>query len=147
MEVYRIHDRRFDALSGTGAALRSGRWNPLGVPVIYTSLAYEGILLEVLARVVARGIPAGHAASRIQVPGDCRVEVLAEADWPDWGDRVRSHEIGRDWVDAGRSVALVVPSYVARPWGRNVVLNPRHPDFRAVRVEEVARVTWDTRLF
>ena len=28
MHVYRIHDRRFDALSGEGAALRSGRWNP-----------------------------------------------------------------------------------------------------------------------
>ncbi len=147
MEVYRIHDRRFDALSGVGAALRSGRWNPFGLPVIYTSLAYEGTLLELLARVVARGLPAGHAASRIQVPEACRVEVLAEANWPGWHDRVGSQEIGRDWVDARRSVALVVPSYVARPWGRNVVLNPHHPDFRAVHVAEVVPVTWDTRLF
>lgn len=147
MQVYRIHDRHFDALSGEGAALRSGRWNPHGVPVIYTSLAYEGSLLEVLARVVARAVPAGHVASRIQVPEDCRVEVLAEADWPGWYERSGSHEIGRAWVDSGRSVALVVPSYVARPWGRNVVLNPHHPDFRAVRVEAVVPVTWDTRMF
>ncbi|MCY4574286.1 MAG: RES domain-containing protein [Gemmatimonadetes bacterium] len=147
MEVYRIHDRRFDALSGMGAALRSGRWNPFGVPVVYTSLAYEGTLLEVLARVVARGIPIGHVASRIHVPEDCRVEVLEEADWPGWHDRARSHDIGREWVDSRHSVALVVPSYVARPWGRNVVLNPQHPDFRAVRVAEDIPVTWDTRLF
>ena len=147
MEVYRIHDRRFHALSGMGAALRSGRWNPVGVPVIYTSLAYEGTLLEVMARAVARGAPAGHVASRLEVPGDCGVEILEEADWPGWRDRVRSQEIGRAWVDAGRSVALVVPSYVARPWGRNVVLNPRHPDFGAVRVAEAVAVIWDTRLF
>lgn len=42
---------------------------------------------------------------------------------------------------------MVVPSFAARPWGRNVVLNPRHPDFCSVRVAEVVPATWDTRLF
>lgn len=147
MEVYRIHDERFDPLCGTGAALRSGRWNPFGMPVIYTSLAYRGSMLEVLARAVAHGVRAVHVASRIHLPADCRVEVLQEPDCPDWHDRAHSREIGRAWVDSGRSVALVVPSYAARPWGRNVILNPRHPDFGRIRVADIFGVAWDARAY
>lgn len=86
MDIYRIHDRRFDALSGFGAGARGGRWNPRGVPVVYTSPAYEAMLLE-------------------------------------------------------------VPSHVTQPWGRNVLLNPRHADFDRVRVAEIVDVGWDPRLF
>lgn len=42
---------------------------------------------------------------------------------------------------------MVVPSLVARPWGRNVVLIPDHPDFARVRVAEVVDVRWDPRLY
>lgn len=147
MDVYRIHDRRFDALSGFGAGARGGRWNPRGVPVVYTSPAYEGTLLEVLAHMEASHIPRGHVASRIVLPNRCDVKVLDEVDFPDWSDRTASRKIGRDWVESQRSLALEVPSYVAKPWGRNVLLNPRHADFDRVRVAEVADVGWHPRLF
>lgn len=115
--------------------------------MVYTSAAYEGTMLEMLARVVARGVPAGLVASRILVPGDADVHTFDEAEHPGWGRRVHSHEVGREWVASGRSLALVVPSMVARPWGRNVVLNPAHPDFARVRVAEVVDVRWDPRLY
>jgi len=147
VDVYRIHDRRFHALSGFGAGARGGRWNPRGVPVVYTSPAYEGTLLEVLAHMEASHIPRGHVASRIVLPNRSDVKVLDEVDFPDWSDRTASRGIGRDWVESQRSLALEVPSYVAKPWGRNVLLNPRHADFDRVRVAEVADVGWNPRLF
>ncbi|MDE2782650.1 MAG: RES domain-containing protein [Gemmatimonadota bacterium] len=147
MDVYRIHDRRFHALSGFGANARGGRWNPRGVPVVYTSPAYEGTLLEVLAHMEASHIPRGHVASRIVLPNRCDVKVLDEADFPDWSDRTVSRGIGRDWVESQRSLALEVPSHIAQPWGRNVLLNPRHADFDRVRVAEIADIGWDPRLF
>ena len=147
LEVYRIHHRRFAALSGSGAAVRGGRWNPQGTPVVYSSAAYEGAMLEMLARVVARGVPAGHVASRIVLPVDAAAHTFDETEHPDWRRRVYSHEVGREWVDSKRSLALVVPSLVARPWGRNVVLNPAHPDYVRVRVAEVVDVRWDPRLY
>ena len=147
MDVYRIHDRRFHALSGFGAGVRGGRWNPRGIPVVYTSPAYEGTLLEILAHVEASPIPRGHVASRIDLPVGCEVLDLDEDDYPDWSDRTASRDIGRDWVESRRSLALRVPSHVAQPWGRNVLLNPRHPDFGRVRVVEVVDVGWDPRLF
>jgi len=146
-EVYRIHDRRFPALSGGGAAIRGGRWNPPGIPVVYTSVAYEGTILEMLARVVARGVPTGQVASRIVLPENAAVHTFDETGHPDWRRWRRSHDVGREWVDSGRTFALVVPSLVARPWGRNVVLNPAHPDFARVRVAEVVDVRWDPRLY
>jgi RES domain-containing protein len=41
---------------------------------------------------------------------------------------------------------LVVPSFVARPWGRNVMINPAHADFGRVVVAQVTDVIWDPRL-
>ena len=147
LNLYRIHDPRHDALSGTGAALKGGRWNPRGLPVVYTSSAYEGTMLEILARVVTRRIPQGYVASRIVLPDDCEVERLDGGLFPDWFDWVRSRRIGRGWAVSLRSLALEVPSYVAQPWGRNVLVNPRHADFGRVRVAEVVDVRWDPRMF
>ena len=81
------------------------------------------------------------------LPTDAEVHTFDETEHTDWRRRRRSHELGREWVDSGRSLALVVPSLVARPWGRNVVLNPAHPDFARVRVAEVVDVRWDPRLY
>ncbi len=142
-----MHDRRFHALSGMGAALRGGRWNLQGVPLVYACFSYEGTLLEALARAEIRSVPVGHAASRIVLPEECEVPVLSEEEHPDWHREVRSREIGNSWIDSRRSVALEVPSFVARPWGRNVLLNPSHPDFGRLRVAEVVDVRWDPRLF
>ena len=114
---------------------------------VYTAPAYEGTVLEALARVEIGRMPAGHVASRFVLPPDAEVRTFDETEHPDWRRRVCSHEVGREWVASGRSLALVVPSLAARPWGRNVVLNPAHPDFARARVAEVVDVRWDPRLF
>ena len=142
-----MHDRRFHALSGMGAALRGGRWNLQGVRLVYACFSYESTLLEALARAEIRSVPVGHATSRIVLPEECEVPVLSEEEHPDWHREGRSREIGNSWIDSRRSVALEVPSFVARPWGRNVLLNPSHPDFGRLRVAEVVDVRWDPRLF
>lgn len=115
--------------------------------MVYTSAAYEGTMLEMLAQVVARGVPTGLVASRILLPPDAETHTFDESEHPDWRRRVSSHEVGRRWVASACSLALVVPSLAARPWGRNVVLNPAHPDFARVRVAEVVDVRWDPRLY
>ena len=104
-------------------------------------------MLETLASAEIRSVPVDQVASRIVLPDDSELRVLNEAEHPDWHDWRHSHEIGREWVESRRAVALQVPSVVALPWGRNVVLNPRHPDFSRVRVAEVVEVRWDPRLF
>ena len=143
MEVYRLHGRRYDPLDGTGAALVGGRWNPLGVPMVYASYAYEGALLEQLVHAGIGRLPSERVASRIVLPDDCQVPSLDVERNPDWRDEIRSREIGEAWVESERSLALVVPSFVARPWARNVVINPRHPDFGRVVVAQALDVVWN----
>src|SRR5258708_25551086 len=59
MKVFRLAKEklgryRADDLSGNGAALAGGRWNPRGVPVLYTCCHASTAVLE--ARVHASGL-------------------------------------------------------------------------------------------
>ncbi len=113
--------------------------------MVYASLAYEGALLEQLAHTPAGDLPSTQMASRIVIPDDCAVPAVGEAEHPDWRNGARSQRIGAEWVASGGSVALRVPSFVAQPWGWNVILNPLHPDFARLSVAEVVDVVWDAR--
>jgi RES domain-containing protein len=42
---------------------------------------------------------------------------------------------------------LVVPALPARPHGRNILINPRHPDADRIVVSRPFPVPWDERLF
>ena len=146
MDVFRIHNRRYHPLDGFGAATVGGRWNPVRLPAIYASRVYEGALLEQLVHAASGQLPHNRVASRIAIPDDMEVPTVDVADHPDWRDEVRSREIGSAWVSSQRSVALLVPSFVAQPWGWNVVINPNHPEFGRVVVAEVVDVPWDPRV-
>lgn len=102
-------------------------------------------MLEQLAHVPAGDLPTGQRASRIVIPDDCAVPAVGKAEHPDWRSGIRSQRIGAQWVASGRSVALRVPSFVAQPWGWNVILNPLHPDFARMSVAEAVDVVWDAR--
>ena len=50
MIVYRFcHKKYARELSGIGAKLKGGRWNPPGIAVLYTSASISLALLEILA--------------------------------------------------------------------------------------------------
>lgn len=143
--VYRVFHRRYDPLDGHGAAMVGGRWNPVGRPVVYASATYEGALLEQLVHANTGVLPPNRVAASIEVPDDS-VEYVDPSRLDDWEDQAVSREFGKVWLESRSSVALIVPSVVSKPWGRNVVLNPSHPDFGAVGVERRIDVTWDRRL-
>jgi len=52
IKLYRLHSARYglpkDSLSGKGAELTGGRWNPVGMSVVYTSRTVELASLEYL---------------------------------------------------------------------------------------------------
>ncbi len=113
--------------------------------MVYASLAYEGALLEQLAHTPMGSMAAGQLASRIVIPATCAVPELSAAEHPDWQNGARSQQIGAEWLESGRSVAIKVPSFAAQPWGWSVILNPLHPHFARVSVAEAVDVVWDAR--
>ncbi len=148
--VYRVAKATYPCFDGTGAYLAGGRWNSPGRPVVYASSCLAGCLLEILVHAGSlRRLPGAHHCARADVPDDLPVEVADEAGLPGWEaeDSRVARAYGDAWLAEARTAVLSVPSAAARPFGRNFLLNPAHPDYPRVHVEAPAPIAWDARLF
>jgi len=149
LTAFRIVDGRFPMLDGGGAAKCGGRWNSVGVPIVYASLKFAGATLEKRVQSGPK-IPANQVVSQITIPETVLIEQIEAGDLPaDWRNHdVQTREIGDRWFRERRSVALIVPSAVVMPFPElNVLLNPEHPDFLHILASPPEPVDWDTRLF
>lgn len=135
------------AWDGGGAKRAGGRWNSVGVPVVYTSGTLSLALVEVLVHLGSKVLPA-YSAVRVDFD-DSLVTAVEPKDLPaNWKDNPAPPEtrgIGDAWVADRRSAVLRVPSVVV-PVEFNYLLNPNHPDFRRVRVGTPIPFPFDLRL-
>ena len=148
-QAWRIADGRFDLFSPVGAALVGGRWNSPGLGVIYASRSYAGAMLECLAHAGIGRVPRTHVAVDIAIAEAVAVERHDESSLPagwDHADLWMARAFGDAWIRELRTAVLVVPSVVARREG-NVLINPRHPDFKDIVAGTPEPVVWDARLF
>ena len=114
--------------------------------MIYASEHYSTALLEKLAH-GSGALPPNQHFITITIPrGDD--EVFSQASMPGWDSMPAtvSKAFGEAWCLERRSVALIVPSVVARVES-NVLINPAHPEFRHVTTTLHEPVFWDRRLF
>jgi RES domain-containing protein len=148
-QAWRIADGRFDVFSAVGASLVGGRWNSPGLGVICASRSYAGAMLECLAHAGIGRMPRTHAAIEIAIAASVRVEQHGESNLPVGWDHADLHvarAFGDAWIREQRTAVLVVPSVVARR-ETNVLLNPRHADFKKIVAGSPEPVVWDARLF
>lgn len=84
-----------------------------------------------------------------EIPGVIEIANLDPKTLPvDWHEtRDESlRQVGDDWVRAGFSVALFVPSAAIRgEW--NILLNPAHPEFSSIRFFDPEPFEFDVRMF
>ena len=143
--VYRLvrGERTREALSGEGARLYGGRWNPRGAAVVYASASRALAVLETFVHLTLEARSMRFVLCTIELPPRAR---LTRHD----GERPprtfgASQEIGRRWLDAGRTLALVVPSVIV-PHERNYVLNVGHAQFGRVALSQ-EHFSFDDRLW
>lgn len=122
-------------LNGEGARLQGGRWNSPGRPAVYTAASLALAALEVMVHLPASmrqpdKMPKLQAVA-LEIPAAILLDRPAEVARST--DPAAHRALGDDWLLRKASVGLVVPSRVI-PLEENVVLNPLHPDFSAVRV-------------
>ena len=149
MRVWRLAREPFLALDGEGARLAGGRWNSEGVAVVYTSSTLSLAALEYLVHIDPQDVPGDLIAVAVEVPDQTPIEKVQIRDQPsDWNlvfDHPRCVAIGDDWIAAGRSLGLLVPSaLVPEEW--NLLLNPVHADAQSVRVTATRPFVFDHRL-
>ena len=151
MRVWRICRQPYaaTALDGIGGMYTSGRWHAKGHPIVYTASSAALAALEVLVHVDPLTAPTDLRLLAVDLPGDLSTETLDPAALPAGWNAVPApavlQTLGTSWLTSGRSAALIVPSAVI-PVEQNVLLNPRHPDVRRVRIIGDDAFSFDTRL-
>ena len=137
-----------NAFDGEGARLEGGRWNSPGTPVVYTSGSAALAALEMLVH-LGRGsilgayvlIACTFEEALVERPDPKRLP----SNWRSYPAPPELQLIGDEWVKAGSSAVLQVPSAVIASES-NYLFNPRHRNFKAVRVLSPQTFEFDPRL-
>jgi RES domain-containing protein len=135
------------ALGGDGAFRRGGRWNSPGTRVVYCAESRSLAAMEVLANV--RAAPLLFEQNWVMIPitvptAGIEIPARVPASWRAIPYPGETQLFGSEWVRAGRSVALRVPSVVVL--GEfNYLLNPAHPDFGKITVGKAETFSFDPR--
>lgn len=149
MHAWRITRAAYQALDGEGARLNGGRWNSEGVAVVYLSSTLSLAALEYLVHVDIEDAPSDLVALKLFIPDDCLVEevdvVSLPKDWSTTPNAAACLRRGDEWIRAGSSLLLRVPSAVV-PEEMNVLLNPAHADAERIAVSLTRPFSFDSRL-
>jgi RES domain-containing protein len=144
-------DYEADDLTGAGARLTGGRWNPKGLAVVYASETRALACLETVVHLNAHGLPLNRYLVRIEAPDDvwAAADRVAASDLPVGWDAEPAGRVslmlGRAWLTAASSALLLAPSVIV-PEEFNVLVNPAHPDASRLAARKVRRWTYDPRL-
>jgi RES domain-containing protein len=143
LQVYRVVEAS-QASEPFAPVSAAGRWTPGGVPCVYASLSPASALLEYLAHLgdgphrpmlAVATVPAGTTLSECNEPST----------WRDLPYRPEVQQLGADWLQSGRSLALRVPSALCEG-ETNLLLNPGHAGFAALQLQQLQAVQLDPRL-
>lgn len=149
LTVWRLVTARYadSAFSGEGARLYGGRWNPKGVPMVYTAGSQSLAMLEMLVQDAP--LRARYVAIPARLPSGLKVERLTPAQlpghWRDPAAREALQALGGDWIRRASSAVLAVPSAVI-PAETNYLINPAHPGFAKLQIGTPELFITDLRL-
>jgi RES domain-containing protein len=140
-----------DDLSGAGAKATGGRWNEIGVAVVYASESRALACLETVVHLNAGGLPLNRYLVEISIPADvwagARRETPASlrVGWDAEPAGRASIEFGTAWLRAGACALLVAPSVIV-PEEFNILINPRHPASARITAARIREWLYDPRL-
>jgi len=140
-----------DDLSGTGAKTTGGRWNDIGVALLYAAGSRALACLETVVHLNSGGLPLNRYLVEIIVPGDLlSASEVATTDclpvgWDAEPAGRVSISFGSEWAASMRTALMLIPSVIV-PEENNLLINPKHPDAARISARKVRRWTYDPRL-
>jgi len=149
MLLYRISlCKRASDLSGAGAKLFGGRWNSIGVPMLYLASSRALAALEVLAHLTPIQDPQDFCITIFEVPEHSQEEIekyLLPENWNSYPAPSLLKKKGDAFVKANNSLLLKVPSAIVED-EYNYLINVNHPLLSKVKILGSKPFVFDKRL-
>ena len=136
------------AFDGEGARRFGGRFNSVGVPVIYTAGSRSLAILEMIVHIGDERVLPSYSLCSVRFENSIIEQLtLSElpATWQDTPSPPEALALGDAWISSKRSVVLEVPSVVV-PDEKNYLINPTHPDFSQIKIGTPVPLSFDKRL-
>jgi RES domain-containing protein len=135
------------ALTGEGARLFGGRWNPPGVPAVYLADSRALAALEIIVHAPREVTSLEWRIFEVEVPEPWIETVKPEAlprDWQALPSSAGARQFGGRCLRGG-ALAYRLPSAVI-PEEFTLLLNPLHPEFGKSRVTGPKEFHFDPRV-
>lgn len=148
-EFYRIFQAQWSAsaMTGEGARMFGGRWNPPGMSAVYLAESRALAALEILVHAPREAMHLDWRLIRVEIPDDW-IEVVDPAQLPkDWRALPSSpgaKRFGGDWLSERRAVALKLPSVII-PDESTILLDPLHPQAASLGISPPEIFSFDPR--
>lgn len=150
MKVYRLSRRQYkDDLLGKGAEIAGGRWNSIGIALLYTGESRALCATEVAVHIPYGITPLDYCIVTIEIP-DISFEYIEEKelkkDWRTFPHQSYTKLYGDNFVKRNDHLVLRVPSAVIQR-EYNYLVNPKHKLFKKVKIIDSEPFIFDKRLF
>jgi len=145
--VFRITTKRW-----AGILTASGypaRWNSKGTHIIYTASTRALACLENLVHRSGEGLNQQFRITEIFIPDHITIKQISKAKLSDGWHQMNSYhhcqKIGDEWIEDAESLLMKVPSSIIRDES-NILINPHHPEFSTIEVQNITPFSFDDRL-
>lgn len=147
MILFRLTTGKYaNDISGTGAKINGGRWNPVGLAGSYTVQYISLAILEILVRAEKTTSPESYTLTTIEIPDNGIYQVQLKKLKINWQTDLKyTQKIGEDFLSKNQSLCLQVPSAIVAQES-NFLLNPLHSDFKKVKIITTELLELDKRL-
>ena len=150
VEAWRITKARFarTAFTGEGARLYGGRWTSAGRRAVYVSATASLATLEIAVHLGSTAALDSYVMFPVVIPDGLIITLDAKRlprDWRKYPAPAALQRLGDEWLEAGDSPVLKVPSAVV-PAESNYLLNVGHPKFKRIIIGKATAHSLDPRL-
>ena len=137
------------AFDGEGARIAAGRWNNIGIAMIYTADSLALAALEIIVHLPKQELLKKIFFS-IPVEFDAGLVITLESsriprDWDSLPPPESTQDIGTQWALDKKSAVLKVPSTIIRE-EYNYLITPEHPDLKKISIGAPARFVFHPRV-
>lgn len=149
MIAYRICNSLYkDDVSGTGSKLTGGRWNSVGIPVLYLSEHVSLSVLEMLINNQFKDFAISLSLLIISLPEKIEIAEIKVGKLKDLWQEDFSYTrfMGNEFIKTANTLVLKVPSAVISE-ENNYLINPLHADFKKIKILKTKSFRTDKRLF